>query len=141
MIRTPGHITDKPAILVRLRRIEGQVRGLQRQVGDDTYCVEILTQGAAVPVNKPGTSRSLDLLETKTGTCGCGCAGSGCGSTDASTLEADTKESRITTDQTTQSFPVTGMTCGHCAGAVTSQAPLDQSRVAALEEAGDHQLA
>ena len=47
MICTPGYITDKQALLTRLRRIEGQVRGLQHQVEDDTYCLEILTQVAA----------------------------------------------------------------------------------------------
>lgn len=39
---------DEQAIQNRLRRIEGQVRGLQRMVEDDAYCVEILTQIAAV---------------------------------------------------------------------------------------------
>jgi len=38
---------DKGALLTRLRRIEGQVRGLQRMVEDDRYCAEILTQVAA----------------------------------------------------------------------------------------------
>jgi DNA-binding FrmR family transcriptional regulator len=40
--------TDARAIDNRLRRIEGQVRGLQRMVADDAYCVDILTQIAAV---------------------------------------------------------------------------------------------
>ena len=39
---------DVTAIQNRLRRIEGQVRGLQRMVGEDAYCVDILTQVAAV---------------------------------------------------------------------------------------------
>jgi DNA-binding FrmR family transcriptional regulator len=39
---------DDQAILNRLRRIEGQVRGLQRMVEEDAYCIEILTQVAAV---------------------------------------------------------------------------------------------
>jgi DNA-binding FrmR family transcriptional regulator len=39
---------DTRAILNRLRRIEGQVRGLQRMVDEDTYCIDILTQVAAV---------------------------------------------------------------------------------------------
>ena len=49
MTRTPGYITDKQALLTRLRRIEGQVRGLQRQVEDDTYCVEILPRSRPPP--------------------------------------------------------------------------------------------
>lgn len=43
----PGYITEKQALLNRLRRIEGQVRGLQRMVDEDIYCIEILTQIAA----------------------------------------------------------------------------------------------
>lgn len=43
----PGYIDDKQALLTRLRRIEGQVRGLQRMVDKDTYCIDILTQVSA----------------------------------------------------------------------------------------------
>src|SRR4028119_1922479 len=39
---------DKEKILARLRRIEGQVRGLQRMVGEEAYCVDILTQIGSV---------------------------------------------------------------------------------------------
>jgi CsoR family transcriptional regulator, copper-sensing transcriptional repressor len=38
---------DKQALLGRLRRIEGQVRGLERMVEQDTYCIDILTQISA----------------------------------------------------------------------------------------------
>ncbi|HEX6248149.1 MAG TPA: metal-sensitive transcriptional regulator [Nocardioidaceae bacterium] len=44
----PGYIAEKPAHLNRLKRIEGQVRGLQRMVDEDTYCIDILTQISAV---------------------------------------------------------------------------------------------
>ena len=47
MTSTPGYLTEKQAVLTRLRRIKGQVRGLQRLVSEDTYCVDILTQVAA----------------------------------------------------------------------------------------------
>ena len=43
----PGYSDTKQDVLVRLRRIEGQVRGLQRMVEDDTYCIDVLTQVAA----------------------------------------------------------------------------------------------
>jgi DNA-binding FrmR family transcriptional regulator len=43
-----GYYEDKDAILVRLRKIEGQVRGLQRLVTEDEYCIDILTQISAV---------------------------------------------------------------------------------------------
>ncbi|MBP2018650.1 DNA-binding FrmR family transcriptional regulator [Symbiobacterium terraclitae] len=54
-------VRDKQAILDRLRKIEGQVRGLQRMVEEDRYCVDILNQVAAVEaaLNKVG----LMLLE------------------------------------------------------------------------------
>jgi DNA-binding FrmR family transcriptional regulator len=42
-----GYSGDKDAYLKRLRRIEGQVRGLQRMVEEDTYCIEVLTQISA----------------------------------------------------------------------------------------------
>ena len=43
----PSYVNDKDALLRRLRRIEGQVRGLERMVEDERYCVEILDQIAA----------------------------------------------------------------------------------------------
>ena len=42
-----GYYEDKDAYLARLRRIEGQIRGLQRMVESDEYCIDILTQVAA----------------------------------------------------------------------------------------------
>jgi DNA-binding FrmR family transcriptional regulator len=39
-----GYATKKDDVQKRLRRIEGQVRGLQRMVDEDTYCIDILTQ-------------------------------------------------------------------------------------------------
>jgi CsoR family transcriptional regulator, copper-sensing transcriptional repressor len=43
-----GYAPHKDALAKRLRRIEGQVRGIERMVEDDRYCVDILTQIAAV---------------------------------------------------------------------------------------------
>jgi CsoR family transcriptional regulator, copper-sensing transcriptional repressor len=42
-----GYYDDKEEVLVRLKRIEGQVRGLQRMVEADAYCIDILTQVTA----------------------------------------------------------------------------------------------
>jgi DNA-binding FrmR family transcriptional regulator len=42
-----GYIRDKDDYLKRLRRVEGQIRGLQRMVGDEAYCIDILTQVSA----------------------------------------------------------------------------------------------
>ncbi|WP_146341330.1 metal-sensitive transcriptional regulator [Nesterenkonia sp. NBAIMH1] len=43
-----GYISDKDRYLTRLRRIEGQARGIQRMVEEDTYCIDILTQISAL---------------------------------------------------------------------------------------------
>ncbi|MFN8075718.1 MAG: metal-sensitive transcriptional regulator [Kineosporiaceae bacterium] len=43
----PGYADHKPDVLKRLRRVEGQVRGLQRMVESDTYCIDVLTQISA----------------------------------------------------------------------------------------------
>ena len=43
----PGYSSNRDDILRRLRRIEGQVRGLQRLVEQDTYCIDVLTQVSA----------------------------------------------------------------------------------------------
>ena len=46
--RTHGYAGDKDALVKRLHRIEGQVRGIERMVEEDRYCVDVLTQIAAV---------------------------------------------------------------------------------------------
>jgi len=56
-----GYTADKDAYLRRLRRIEGQVRGLQRMVSEDAYCIDVLTQVSAV--TKALQSVALGLLE------------------------------------------------------------------------------
>jgi DNA-binding FrmR family transcriptional regulator len=42
-----GYTSEKDAYLKRLRRVEGQIRGLQRMVENDDYCIDILTQISA----------------------------------------------------------------------------------------------
>lgn len=42
-----GYVDDKDQILKRLRRAEGQVRGIHRMVEEDTYCIDVLTQVSA----------------------------------------------------------------------------------------------
>jgi len=44
---THGYVGEKNALVKRLHRIEGQVRGIERMVGDERYCIDILTQIAA----------------------------------------------------------------------------------------------
>lgn len=57
----PGYIENKEAQLRRLRRIEGQIRGLQRMVEADTYCIDILTQVSAA--TRALESVALGLLD------------------------------------------------------------------------------
>ncbi len=45
---TYGYVPEKDALIKRLHRIEGQVRGIERMVADERYCIDILTQIAAV---------------------------------------------------------------------------------------------
>jgi len=116
--------------------------------------------------------RSLVLLqEQTTDSDGCGCGGCGCGTSDTGSTPAPAASHSIDEEKpmTTHSYAVSGMTCGHCAGAVTSELtsldgvtdvhvelvaggtstvtvisaePLDEAQVvAALDEAGDYQLA
>jgi len=61
MPTTPGYSDNKTAHLKRLRRVEGQVRGLQRMVEEDKYCIDVITQVAAA--TKALQSFSLELLE------------------------------------------------------------------------------
>lgn len=46
--QTRGYTASKDQIATRLRRIEGQVRGIEKMVGDDRYCIDVLTQISAV---------------------------------------------------------------------------------------------
>jgi CsoR family transcriptional regulator, copper-sensing transcriptional repressor len=63
----PGYTNDKQQVLNRLRRIEGQVRGLQRMVDEDQYCIDVLTQVSAA--TKALQSVALGLLEQHLGHC------------------------------------------------------------------------
>jgi DNA-binding FrmR family transcriptional regulator len=57
----PGYTGSKDDYLKRLRRVEGQVRGVQKMVESDTYCIDILTQVSAI--TKALQAVSLGLLE------------------------------------------------------------------------------
>lgn len=56
-----GYTQDKEAYLRRLRRVEGQIRGLQRMIDEDEYCIDVLTQISAA--GKALQSLSLGLLD------------------------------------------------------------------------------
>ena len=56
-----GYTIAKDDYLKRLRRVEGQVRGLQRMIEDDTYCIDVLTQVSAA--TKALQSVAIGLLD------------------------------------------------------------------------------
>jgi DNA-binding FrmR family transcriptional regulator len=63
----PGYLDDSEAVLRRLARIEGQVRGVRRMVEDEAYCIDVLTQIAAVDKALDGVA--LKLLADHTNHC------------------------------------------------------------------------
>jgi CsoR family transcriptional regulator, copper-sensing transcriptional repressor len=63
----PGYVEDTDALLRRLARVEGQVRGVRGMVEDQAYCVDVLTQIAAVQRALDGVA--LKLLEDHTTHC------------------------------------------------------------------------
>ena len=63
----PGYTSDKDELLTRLRRVEGQVRGLQRMVEQDVYCIDVLTQVAAA--TKALRAVALGLLDAHLAHC------------------------------------------------------------------------
>ena len=72
---TPGYSADKQQVIARLRRVEGQSRGLQRMVETDTYCIDVLTQIAAASKALQGVG--LHLLDDHLQHCVAGAAASG----------------------------------------------------------------
>jgi CsoR family transcriptional regulator, copper-sensing transcriptional repressor len=58
---THGYVENKDALVKRLHRIEGQVRGVERMVVDERYCIDILTQIAAVSTALE--SLALEILD------------------------------------------------------------------------------
>ena len=59
--QTYGYVADKEALIKRLHRIEGQVRGIEKMVEEERYCIDILTQIAAA--NTALERLALKLLE------------------------------------------------------------------------------
>ncbi|WP_028271398.1 MULTISPECIES: metal-sensitive transcriptional regulator [Arthrobacter] len=85
-----GYSSNKDAYLRRLKRIEGQVRGIARMVDEDKYCIDILTQVAAV--NKALHAVSLGLVEEHIGHCVVGAASEPDPALRAETIDFKVKE-------------------------------------------------
>jgi DNA-binding FrmR family transcriptional regulator len=75
MSALPGYHDDKAAYVKRLHRIEGQVRGIERMVEEDRYCIDVLTQIAAVSTALE--SLALQLLDAHVEHCVAGALASG----------------------------------------------------------------
>jgi CsoR family transcriptional regulator, copper-sensing transcriptional repressor len=77
MTETPtyGYTADKEALVKRLHRIEGQVRGIEKMIVDDRYCIDILTQIGAV--NTALESLAYKILDEHVRHCVAGALASG----------------------------------------------------------------
>ena len=88
-----GYTHNKENHLKRLRRIEGQARGLQRMVEEDKYCIDILTQVSAM--TRALQSVSLSLLEEHLGHCPAGAIEHGGPEAEAKLKEANEAIARL----------------------------------------------
>ena len=84
---THGYAEDKAALVKRLHRIEGQVRGIERMLEEDRYCIDVLTQLSAVTTALE--SLAFRILDDHVQHCVAGALASG----DAA--EADTKSREL----------------------------------------------
>ena len=89
----PGYIDNKDDQLRRLRRVEGQIRGLQRMVEGDTYCIDILTQVSAA--TKALEAVALSLLDDHLRHCLTHAAGGSAAELDDKVTEASAAIARL----------------------------------------------
>jgi DNA-binding FrmR family transcriptional regulator len=90
---TPGYRDTKDAHLKRLRRIEGQVRGIERMVEQDKYCIDVLTQVSAV--TKALQAVALGLLDEHMAHCLADAVAQGGDEADAKLKEASDAIARL----------------------------------------------
>ncbi len=83
---THGYVADKEALVKRLHRIEGQVRGIERMVEEDRYCIDVITQISAVTTALE--SLAFRILDDHVNHCVAGALASG----DAREAEQKSKE-------------------------------------------------
>ena len=88
-----GYIDDKDRLLKRLRRVEGQVRGLQRLVENDTYCIDVLTQVSAA--TKALQAVAVELVEDHLSHCVADAVQAGGDEADAKVQEATAAIARL----------------------------------------------
>jgi DNA-binding FrmR family transcriptional regulator len=88
-----GYSDKKGAVQQRLRRVEGQVRGVQRMVDDDAYCIDVLTQISAA--TKALQAVALELLDQHLAHCVADAVGEGGPAADAKIAEASAAIARL----------------------------------------------
>ena len=88
-----GYTQNKDAYLKRMRRIEGQVRGIAKMIDDDKYCIDVLTQVSAV--TKALQSVALGLLEEHMAGCVVDAARAGGPDADTKVKEASDAIARL----------------------------------------------
>ncbi len=72
---THGYVADKDKLVKRLHRIEGQVRGIERMIEDDRYCIDVITQISAVTTALE--SLAFQILDDHVNHCVAGALASG----------------------------------------------------------------
>jgi DNA-binding FrmR family transcriptional regulator len=89
----PGYAMNKDELLRRLRRVEGQVRGLQQMVEEDRYCIDVLTQISAA--TKALQSVAVGMFDDHLRHCVAGAVARGGRDADAKLTEATAAVSRL----------------------------------------------
>jgi len=82
-----GYVADKENLVKRLHRIEGQVRGVERMIEDDRYCIDVITQISAVTTALE--SLAFQILDEHVNHCVAGALASG------DPVEAETKSREL----------------------------------------------
>jgi DNA-binding FrmR family transcriptional regulator len=88
-----GYTQDKDAYLKRMRRIEGQVRGIAKMIENDQYCIDVLTQVSAA--TKALEAVALGLLDEHLRHCVAQAVGEGGGVADEKIAEASAAIARL----------------------------------------------
>jgi DNA-binding FrmR family transcriptional regulator len=92
-VSTPGYAEDKMAVLARLKRVEGQVRGIHKMVEDDRYCIDVLQQISAATRALQGVA--LHLLDEHMAHCVVNAVKAGGAEKDAKLREASMAIARL----------------------------------------------
>ena len=90
---SPGYADDKTAVMSRLKKIEGQVRGLHKMVDDDRYCIDVLQQISAATRALQGVA--LHLLDDHLSHCVVTAVNAGGAEKDAKLREASEAIARL----------------------------------------------